>query len=100
MSDYGKPLLDLYLVIDDSRSSYENQQFISYTFIISIMHFISMTFRSRHIAEVINISNVGSSMTVIHGTNGDLLVNRTKSIATVFQQLRNFTGSCKRNTYS
>lgn len=39
-------------------------------------------------------------MTVIHGTSGDVLVNRTNSIASAFQQLRNFTGPCKFNNFN
>lgn len=43
------------------------------------------------VAESIGISKYGSHLTVIDGTNGNRIVNRTQSIADAFQQLRNFT---------
>lgn len=46
---------------------------------------------SSFIAEATDISSFGSSLAVIHGSNGNVLVNRTRSVAAVFQQLRFFT---------
>lgn len=57
-------------------------------------------FIPRFIAEAVDISSFGSYLSVIHGSNGDTLVNRTRSIADVFLQLRNFTGNSKTHWYS
>lgn len=52
-------------------------------------------FRYRAIAEVIDVSSYGSSISVVHGQSGLYLVNRTRSVASAFAQLQNFTGACK-----
>lgn len=75
LTDFRKPVVDLTLIIDGSRGIYENQQLIS------------------SIADLIDVSSYGSSISVIHGQSGLYLVNRTNSVTTAFAQLQNFTGS-------
>ncbi|XP_055536927.1 uncharacterized protein LOC129725316 [Wyeomyia smithii] len=70
-----RPNVDLLVVIDGSRSVYENQKIIF------------------HLAELVDISIYGSYMAVIHGQTGEFLVNRTNSVASVFEQLTSFNGS-------
>ncbi|XP_058462274.1 uncharacterized protein LOC131437126 [Malaya genurostris] len=70
-----KPIVDLLVVIDGSRSIYENQRLIF------------------HLAELIDISIYGSQISVVHGQTGEFIVNRTSSVANVFEQLSNFQGS-------
>ncbi|XP_062698998.1 uncharacterized protein LOC134284271 [Aedes albopictus] len=74
MSD-TKPIIDLLLVIDGSRSEYENQRIIF------------------HLAELIDVSIYGSSMSVINGQSGDFMVNRTQSLSSIFEQLSAYEGS-------
>ncbi|XP_065073436.1 uncharacterized protein LOC135697584 [Ochlerotatus camptorhynchus] len=69
------PNVDLLLVIDGSRSVYENQRII------------------YHIAELIEVSVYGSSLSVINGQTGEFMVNRTNSLSNVFEQLSAFEGS-------
>lgn len=71
-----RPVVDLSLIIDGSRRRYENLQLIN------------------HIAEIMDVSSFGSQISVIHGGSGDILVNRTNSIASAFVQLRNYNGEC------
>ncbi|XP_053685992.1 uncharacterized protein LOC128735535 [Sabethes cyaneus] len=71
----AKPVVDLLLVIDGSRSAYENQRLIF------------------HVAEMADISIYGSYMSVIHGQTGEFIVNRTNSVASVFEQLASLNGS-------
>lgn len=52
-------------------------------------------FPYRFLAELIDVSSYGSSISVVHGLNGAYLVNRTNSITSAFDQLQNFTGACK-----
>lgn len=72
-----KPVVDLTLIIDGSRNEFENLQLISF------------------LAESIDVSKHGSYFSVIHGTTGERMVNRTQSVAQAFQQLRHFSGRCK-----
>ncbi|XP_058835552.1 uncharacterized protein LOC131692488 [Topomyia yanbarensis] len=69
-----KPIVDLLLVIDGSRSVYENQRLIF------------------HLAELIDISVYGSHISVVHGQTGEFMVNRTNSVASIFEQLSSFEG--------
>ncbi|CAG9808622.1 unnamed protein product [Chironomus riparius] len=66
-----KSRIDLTLIIDGSRSYYENLQLINY------------------IAELIGVSRYGSYISVVHGNNGNYLANKTNNIADLFEQLRN-----------
>lgn len=50
---------------------------------------------SSHLAELIDISSYGSYMSVIHGTTGEFMVNRTNSLTSVFEQLSGYEGACK-----
>lgn len=70
-----KPSVDLTLIIDGSRQKHENIQFISY------------------ISEIVDVSKFNSKISVIHGSSGEYLVNKTNSISTAFGQIRNFTGN-------
>lgn len=65
------PRVDLTLVIDGSRDYYGNLQFIHY------------------VADMIGVSRFGSFMSVVHGTSGEYLANRTDSMVNLFEQLRN-----------
>lgn len=67
--------MDLTLIIDGSRQKHENIQLISF------------------ISEIIDVSKFNSKISVIHGTSGEYLVNKTNSISTAFGQIRNFTGN-------
>lgn len=71
----NKPSVDLTLIIDGSRQKHENMQLISF------------------ISEIIDVSKFSSNISVIHGTSGEYLINKTDSISTAFGQLRNFTGN-------
>lgn len=66
-----KPRIDLTLIIDGSRTYYENLQLINF------------------IAETVGVSRFGSYISVVHGNNGIYLANRTNNIADLFEQLRN-----------
>lgn len=70
-----KPSVDLTLIIDGSRQKHKNIQLISF------------------ISEIIDVSKFNSKISVIHGTSGEYLVNKTNSISTAFGQIRNFTGN-------
>lgn len=63
--------IDLTVIIDGSRTAYENLQLIN------------------SIAEMIDVCSFGSFISVIHGATGQSLVNRTNSVANLFDQLRN-----------
>lgn len=69
--DHKRTAVDLTLIIDGSRNAYENLQLIN------------------SIAEMIDVSSFGSYISVIHGSTGQFLVNRTNSIINLFEQLRN-----------
>lgn len=69
----SKVAVDLTVIIDGSRTAYENLRLISY------------------ISELIDVSSFGSYVSVIHGSTGNFIVNRTNSIANAFEQLRNWT---------
>ena len=69
--DHKRIAVDLTLIIDGSRTAYENLQLIN------------------SIAEMIDVSSFGSHISVIHGSTGQFLVNRTNNIANLFEQLRN-----------
>lgn len=75
--DLKKPAVDLALIIDGSRRRYDNLQLIN------------------HVAEIIDVSSFGSHISVIHGGTGEIIVNRTNSIASAFVQLRNYDGECR-----
>jgi len=70
-TDYRRIDVDLTLIIDGSRTAYENLQLIN------------------SVAEMIDVSSFGSYISIIHGSTGQFLVNRTNSIANLFEQLRN-----------
>ncbi|EAT35855.1 AAEL012007-PA [Aedes aegypti] len=74
MSD-TKPIIDLLLVIDGSRSVYENLRMIF------------------HLSELIDVSIYGSSISVINGQSGEFMVNQTRSLSSVFEQLSAYQGS-------
>lgn len=69
--DHKRIAVDLTLIIDGSRTAYENLQLI------------------HKISEMIDVSSLGSFYSVIHGATGQILVNRTNSVADLFEQLRN-----------
>lgn len=66
-------VLDLQLSVDGSRSEYENLQLIN------------------HIAHNSRVSTFGTNITVIHGTTGEIISNRTNSIFNTFEQIKNST---------
>uniref|UniRef100_A0A182LSU9 Protein sly1 homolog n=1 Tax=Anopheles culicifacies TaxID=139723 RepID=A0A182LSU9_9DIPT len=70
-----KPNVDLTIVLDGSRDEYRNLQLISY------------------LVDLIDVSSYGSSISVVHGTTGQYMVNKTNSISTAFEQLLRFQGS-------
>lgn len=71
--DHKRTAVDLTLIIDGSRTAYENLQLI------------------HSISEMIDVSSFGSSISIIHGSTGQFLANRTNSVANLFEQLRNST---------
>lgn len=71
--DHKRIAVDLTVIIDGSRNAYENLQLLN------------------HLAEVADVTSFGSYISVIHGSTGRFLVNRTNSIADLFDQLRNST---------
>uniref|UniRef100_A0A4Y0BQA5 Uncharacterized protein n=1 Tax=Anopheles funestus TaxID=62324 RepID=A0A4Y0BQA5_ANOFN len=70
-----KPNVDLTVVLDGSRDEYRNLQLISY------------------LVNLIDVSSYGSSLSVVHGTTGQYMVNKTNSISTAFEQLLRARGS-------
>lgn len=68
--EHSRTALDLTLIIDGSRSAYENLQLINV------------------VAEMIDVSSFGSYISIIHGSTGRFLVNRTNSLPNLFEQLR------------
>lgn len=70
-SNHKRTALDLTLVVDGSRTVYENLRLI------------------HSIAEMIDVSSFGSYISVVNGATGDFHVNRTNSIPNLFEQLRN-----------
>lgn len=68
-----QPVVDLTLITDGSRDHFSTLQLISF------------------LAESIGTSKYSSHISVIDGTGGNRIVNRTQSIADAFQQLRNFS---------
>lgn len=73
--NYRRPKIDLTLVLDGSRSRYENLRLIS------------------TIAELSDVSIFGSQISVVHGSSGRYIVSKTDSILNAFEQLQNYTGS-------
>ncbi|XP_052888664.1 uncharacterized protein LOC128297134 [Anopheles moucheti] len=73
-----KPNVDLTVVLDGSRDEYHNLQLISY------------------LVDLIDVSSYGSSLSVVHGTTGQYMVNKTNSISTAFEELLRFQGSFPR----
>lgn len=69
--NYKRTAVDLTVIIDGSRTFYENLQLI------------------HSIAELVDVSYFGSYISIIHGTTGQYLVNRTNSLSNLFEQLRN-----------
>lgn len=69
--DEKRPAVDLTLIIDGSRTAYENLQLINV------------------VSELVDLSSFGSFIQVIHGSTGNFLVNRTNSVVNLFEQLRN-----------
>lgn len=67
--------MNLMLAIDGSRSAYENLQLVN------------------HIAHIGHVHSYGSHIQVIHGTSGEVIVNRTRSIVDTFDQMRNSSNS-------
>lgn len=68
--NHKRTALDLTLIIDGSRTAYENLQLI------------------HSISEMIDVSSFGSYISVINGATGEFHVNRTNSVAELFEQLR------------
>jgi hypothetical protein len=66
-----KSAIDLTVIIEGSRTHYENFQLINF------------------LADLVGVSKFGSFMSVMHGGNGRYLVNRTNEISNIFWQLRN-----------
>lgn len=66
-----KSAIDLTLIIEGSRTYYENLRLINF------------------ISELVGVSSFGSYISVVHGGNGEYLVNRTNTISDAFRQLRN-----------
>lgn len=69
--DNRRTAVDLTVVIDGSRTAYENLRLIFF------------------LAESADVGTFGSYISVIHGSTGDYIVNRTNSLASMFEQLRN-----------
>lgn len=69
--DHARTAVDLTLIIDGSRTAYENLQLIN------------------KVSEMVDVSMFGSYISVVNGATGQFLVNRTNSVADLFQQLRN-----------
>lgn len=69
--------IDATLIIDGSRQMYETQRLISY------------------IAESIEVSHYGSFLSVMNGENGNMIVNRTNSLSSIYQDMQNYSGPCK-----
>jgi hypothetical protein len=69
--NHKRTALDLTVIVDGSRTAYENLQLI------------------HSISEMIDVSSFGSYISVINGATGRFHVNRTNSVADLFQQLRN-----------
>jgi hypothetical protein len=69
--NHKRTAVDLTVIIDGSRTFYENSQFI------------------HSVAELVDVSFFGSYISVIHGTTGQYLVNRTNSLSNLYEQLRN-----------
>ncbi|XP_035894126.1 uncharacterized protein LOC118504139 [Anopheles stephensi] len=74
----AKPNVDLTVVLDGSRDEYRNLQLISW------------------LVDLIDVSSYGSSLSVVHGTTGEYMVNKTHSISTAFEQLLRLQGSFPR----
>jgi hypothetical protein len=69
--DHKRTAVDLTLIIDGSRTAYQNLQMI------------------HSISEMIDVSSFGSFIAVINGATGEFIVNRTNSVSNLFEQLRN-----------
>lgn len=69
--------VDLQLAIDGSRQEYENLQLIN------------------HVAHISQMSSYGTVLSVIHGSTGEIMSNRTYNLVAAFEELRNFTGRCE-----
>uniref|UniRef100_A0AAG5DPE8 VWFA domain-containing protein n=2 Tax=Anopheles atroparvus TaxID=41427 RepID=A0AAG5DPE8_ANOAO len=69
------PNVDLTVVLDGSRDEYHNLQLVSF------------------LVQLIEVSNYGSSISIVHGTTGEYMVNKTNSMSEVFERLQNFRGS-------
>lgn len=48
-----------------------------------------------YLTEAMDVSNSGSWISIIHGQTGQYMVRRTRSVASVFEQLQNCTGACE-----
>ena len=70
-SNKKRTALDLILIVDGSRTAYENLQLI------------------HSMSEMIDVSSFGSFLSVINGATGEFIVNRTNSVSDLFEQLRN-----------
>lgn len=73
--DHKRTALDLTLIIDGSRTAYENLQLV------------------HSVSEMIDVGSFGSYISVINGATGRFMVNRTNSISSMFDQLRNASAS-------
>lgn len=71
--DHTRTAVDLTLIIDGSRTAYENLQLI------------------HSVSEMIDVASFGSYISIIHGSTGRFMVNRTNSVSDLFEQLRNST---------
>lgn len=69
--DNKRTAADLTVIIDGSQTAYENLQLI------------------HSVSEMVDVSSFGSYISVINGATGQFIVNRTNSIANLFEQLKN-----------
>lgn len=80
--DHKRPAVDLTVIIDGSRTAYENIRFI------------------HSISEMVDVGFFGSYISVINGATGRFMVNRTNSLSDMFDQLRNASSDNSQLKYS
>lgn len=61
------------------------------------MNFIVQRLFYSHLSEFLQLNSKGSHLSVVHGMTGQYLVNRSDSMSNAFEQLKNYTDSCKNN---
>lgn len=69
--DNKRTAVDLTVIIDGSRSAYENLQLI------------------HSVSEMVDVSSFGSYISVMNGATGQFIASRTNSVANLFEQLKN-----------